>query len=105
MRRWTSITIWRSMAADPMHPARDSAGKRLRRKGFALFAAVIIIAVIAVLATVVAVTLSGDNDQARIEKTADVLHRLAAAIDTVRISTGASFDGNQKTGGGSGTFT
>lgn len=63
------------------------------RRGFALFAAVIIIAVIAVMATVVTATLSGDNDQDRIERTADVLHRFMAAIDTTRSGTGASFGG------------
>lgn len=74
-------------------PQAAAAGPREKR-GFALFAAVIIIAVIAVLATVVTVTLSGDNDQARIETAADVLHRLVAAIDTVKSSSlGASFAG------------
>ena len=62
------------------------------KEGFALFAAVIIIAVIAVLATVVTVTLSGDNDQARIERAADALHRLVAAMDTTKTAT--SFGAN-----------
>ena len=66
----------------------------MRRGGFALLLAVIIVAIVAVLATVATVTLSGDNDQDRIEKVADVLHRLAAAIDTTRATTGASFVGN-----------
>lgn len=64
------------------------------RRGFALLAAVIIVAVVAVVATVVTVTISGDNDQDRIERAADVLHRLVAAIDTVRSSSGASFGGS-----------
>lgn len=64
-----------------------------KRRGFALFAAVIVIAVVAVLATVVAVTLSGDNDQDRIERAADALHRLVAAMDTVSTTTGSSFGG------------
>lgn len=68
------------------------------RRGFALFVAVIVIAVIAVLGTVVMVTLSGNNDQDRIEKTADVLHRLVAAMDTVRTTTGSSFGGMVGTG-------
>lgn len=42
-------------------------------------------AVVMVLTTVVLVTLSGDNDQDRIERAADVLHRLAAALDTTRV--------------------
>src|ERR1041384_4075290 len=68
------------------------AADRLRR-GFALFAVLVIFAVGAILATVIYVTLSGDNDQARIEKAADVLHRLAAEIDTSRVTTGQSFAG------------
>ena len=66
----------------------------MKKRGFALLVAVIVVAVIAVLATVVTVTLSGDNDQDRIEAAADVLHRLGAAIDTTRVSSGASFAGN-----------
>lgn len=69
-----------------------------RRRGFALLAAVILIAVIAVVATVVTVTISGDNDQDRIERAADVLHRLAAAMDTVNSTTsGSSFAGQINT--------
>ncbi|MBA3646615.1 MAG: hypothetical protein H0W63_10620 [Gemmatimonadaceae bacterium] len=62
-------------------------GRRSSFQGFALFAAVIVIAVIAVLSTAVLVAFAGDNDRERIERTADVLHRLAAAIDTLGSST------------------
>jgi type II secretory pathway pseudopilin PulG len=80
------------MAAESPSEAGPRTQKPRGRRGFALFAAVIIIAVIAVMATVVAVTLSGDNDQARIERAADVLHRLVAAMDTTRTAT--SFGAN-----------
>ncbi len=65
----------------------------LRRRGFALFAVILIVLVTAVLATVVVTTLSGNNDQYRIENAADVLHRLAAEIDTTRLTSGQSFRG------------
>lgn len=61
-------------------------------RGFALFAAVIIIAVVAVLSAAVLVAFAGDNDRERIERTADVLHRLVAAIDTAGAT--ASFGAN-----------
>ena len=80
------------MAADPV--AVGASAPRQRRRGFALFAAVIIIAIVMVISTVVAVTLSGDNDQERIERAADVLGRLVAAIDTTRTAVvGTSFAG------------
>lgn len=66
--------------------------------GFALFAAVILIAVVAVLSAVMLVAFAGDNDQERIERTADVLHRLAAEIDTTGGT--ASFRGNVGKGPG-----
>jgi type II secretory pathway pseudopilin PulG len=71
------------VAADP--------ARRSRFRGFALLTAVVVIAVVAIFATSVLVTLSGDNDQARIERAADVLQRLAAAIDTPRVAGGQSF--------------
>jgi type II secretory pathway pseudopilin PulG len=52
------------------------------RRGFALFAVVIGVVIIAILGTVVLVTLSGDNRQERIQRTADVLHRLVAEMDS-----------------------
>src|SRR5207248_1505726 len=61
--------------------------------GFALLTVVVVLTVAAVLATVVVVTLSGDNDQARIERVADVLHRFVAEIDTTRVATAQSFRG------------
>ncbi len=60
--------------------------------GFALFTAVILIAVMAVLSVVVFVAFAGDNDRERIERTADVLHRLVAAMDTTKSVT--SFGAN-----------
>jgi type II secretory pathway pseudopilin PulG len=65
--------------------------RRHRAFGFALLTAVVAIAIIAVLATTMLVTVSGDNDQARIERTADILQRLVAAIDTPRVAGGQSF--------------
>jgi type II secretory pathway pseudopilin PulG len=55
-----------------------------RRKGFALFAVIMMVLVFTVAATVVVTNLSGNNDQARIERAADGLHRIAAEIDTGR---------------------
>ncbi len=60
--------------------------------GFALFTAVIIIAVIAVLSAAVLVAFAGDNDRERIERTADVLQRLVSAMDTTKTVT--SFGAN-----------
>jgi len=80
------------MAAETPPSVESRAAVRRARGGFALFAAVIIIAVIATLAAVVAVSLSGDNDQDRIERAADRLHRLVAAMDTTKSL--ASFGGN-----------
>jgi type II secretory pathway pseudopilin PulG len=83
------------MAADPQAIRRALARRPRRRQsdGFALFAVVVILTVAAILATAVAVTLSGDNDQARIERAADILHRLVAEIDTTRVATAQSFRG------------
>jgi type II secretory pathway pseudopilin PulG len=82
------------MVAEAAEHGSVASSRKRRRPGFALFAAVIIIAVIAVISTVVAVTLSGDNDQDRVERAADVLARLVAAIDTTRTaSIGTSFAG------------
>ena len=70
------------MAADPV---------RRPPFGFALLTAVVAIAVVAVFATVMLVPLTGDNDQARIERAADVLQRLVSAIDTARTNGSQSF--------------
>lgn len=72
-------------------PARDPFSRR--RSGIALFVVILLVLVFAVAATVVVTTLSGDNDQNRIEKAADVLHRLAAEIDTGRTTSDQSFRG------------
>jgi type II secretory pathway pseudopilin PulG len=51
-------------------------------RGFALLAAVVLIAVISVIATVITVNLTGDNDAKRIAKVADVLKRLEVEMDS-----------------------
>jgi hypothetical protein len=55
---------------------------RRDRQGFALFAVVIGMVVIAVIATLMLAPISGDNRQARVERTADILHRFVAEIDS-----------------------
>jgi type II secretory pathway pseudopilin PulG len=69
------------------------AAESQRRRAFALFVVIAALVVVGALATIVVVTLSGDNDQARIERVADVLHRLAAEIDTTQAASGQSFVG------------
>jgi type II secretory pathway pseudopilin PulG len=59
------------------------AAERPVRRGFALIAAIVFVAVMAVIATVITVSLSGDNDARRIRKAADGLLRLAREIDSV----------------------
>jgi len=59
------------------------AAERPLRRGFALIAAIVFVAVMAVIATVITVSLSGDNDARRIRKAADGLLRLAREIDSV----------------------
>ena len=59
------------------------AADRPVRRGFALIAAIVFVAVMAVIATVITVSLSGDNDARRIQKAADGLLRLAREIDSV----------------------
>jgi len=44
--------------------------------------AVVLMAVFAILATIITMSLSGDNDQERIEKVADELHRISSAMDS-----------------------
>jgi hypothetical protein len=66
---------------------------RRNRPAFALFVVIVAIVVAATLAAIVAVTLSGDNDQARIERVADILHRFVAEIDTTQAASGQSFIG------------
>jgi hypothetical protein len=64
-----------------------AAEKQKPHRGFALLAVIMLVLTFAVLATVVLVTLSGNNEEYRIENAADVLHRLAAEIDTTRSGT------------------
>lgn len=44
--------------------------------------AVVLMAVFAIAATVITMSLSGDNDQDRIERVADELHRISSALDS-----------------------
>lgn len=53
-----------------------------QRRGFALLAAIVLVAIFTVLATVITVNLSGDNDAKRIEKVADVLRRFEIETDS-----------------------
>jgi hypothetical protein len=69
------------------------------RAGFALLVAIALIAIAAVMATLVTVTLSGNNDRDRIERAADVLHRLVAAMGTLNTNPGQSFGGDISSGG------
>jgi hypothetical protein len=61
------------------------------RAGFALFAIVIGMVVIAVIATLMVAPISGDNRQARIQRTADALHRLVAEMDSASGATANYF--------------
>ncbi len=54
---------------------------RTSRSGFALFGAIVIVAIIAVMATVITVNLTGDNDAKRIAKVADILKRIEVETD------------------------
>lgn len=65
------------MAASPDYHAHDRP-----RKGFALLAAVVLVAVIAVLSTIITVNLTGDNDAKRIAQVADILKRLEIETDS-----------------------
>ena len=56
-----------------------------------MLAVIITIVIVITLATAVVITLSGDNDQARIETVADRLHRIAAELDTTQAASGQSF--------------
>src|SRR3954469_7296054 len=71
-----------------------------RRTGFALFAIVIGMVVIAVLATLMIAPLSGDNREARVQRAADVLHRLVAEMDSASGNTTNYFKGHMQAGSG-----
>jgi hypothetical protein len=71
-----------------------------RRSGFALFAIVIGIVVITMLATLMMAPVSGDNRQERIQRTADVLHRLVAEMDSASGNMINYFRGHMQSGGG-----
>jgi predicted secreted protein len=70
------------------------------RPGFALFAIVVGMVVIAILATLMIAPISGDNRQARVERAADILHRLVAEIDSTSGNTENNFRAHMKTGTG-----
>src|SRR5689334_17755516 len=75
---------------------------RRRRSGFALFAIVIGMVVIAVLATLILAPISGDNRQARVQRTADILHRFVAEMDSASGSMVNYFKGHMQASGGPG---
>ena len=74
--------------------------ERRARAGFALFAIVIGMVVIAILATLMIAPISGDNRQERIQRAADVLHRLVAEMDSASGNTVNYFKGHMQAGGG-----
>ena len=74
---------------------------RRRRDGFALFAIVIGIIVITILATLMMAPVSGDNRQERIQRAADILHRLVAEMDSASGNNISNFKGHMTSGGGS----
>lgn len=71
-----------------------------RRKGFALFAIVVGVVVIAVLATLLVIPVSGDNRQARVERAAGILHRFVAEMDSAGGNTVNYFKGHMQASGG-----
>ena len=70
------------------------------RNGFALFAIVVGLVVIAILATLMVAPLSGDNREARVERAAHILHRLVAEMDSASGNTTNYFKGHVQAGGG-----
>jgi type II secretory pathway pseudopilin PulG len=71
-----------------------------RRSGFALFAIVIGIVVITILATLIMAPVSGDNREDRIQRAADVLHRFVAEMDSAAGNTVNYFRGHMVASGG-----
>jgi len=59
------------------------AADRRGRRGFALLVAIMFVAVVAVLAAVVTVNLSGDNDTARVQKANGVLLQFSREINSI----------------------
>jgi hypothetical protein len=76
------------------------AADRSARPGFALFAIVIGMVVIAVIATLMVAPISGDNRQARVQRTADILHRLVAEMDSSAGAVGNYFRDDMRRGAG-----
>ena len=74
--------------------------ERRPARGFALFAIVVGMVVIAILATLMVAPLSGDNREARVERAADILHRLVAEMDSASGNTVNYFKGHVQAGGG-----
>lgn len=70
------------------------------RRGFALFAIVVGMVVIAILATLMISPNSGDNSQARVERAADILHRLVAEMDSASGNSTNYFKGHMRAGSG-----
>lgn len=76
------------------------AADRRKRPGFALFAIVVGMVVIAVLATLLVAPLSGDNRAARVDAAAEILHRLVAEMDSASGNTENYFKAHMKAGSG-----
>ena len=74
--------------------------ERRKRSGFALFAIVVGMVVIAILATLMVAPLSGDNREARVERAANILHRLVAEMDSASGNTTNYFRGHMQAGTG-----
>jgi hypothetical protein len=78
------------------------AAERRRRAagGFALFAIVIGIVVVSIIALLMMAPASGDNKQERIQRTADILHRLVAEMDSASGSMVNYFKGHMQKSSG-----
>ena len=75
-------------------------GADRRRSGFALFAIVVGIVVITVIATLMMAPVSGDNRQERVQRAADVLHRFVAEMDSASGAMVNYFRGHMQSSGG-----
>src|SRR5438132_11708685 len=79
-----------------------AADRSSRRKpsGFALFAIVVGIVVMTIIATLMVAPSSGDNKQERIQRVADILHRMVAEMDSVSGAVVNNFKGHVLLGSG-----
>ena len=65
--------------------------KPIVARGFTLVVIVVLLAIGAILSAVIFSTLSGDNDQARVERVAETLHKFASEMDSLRTAGSQSF--------------